>query len=287
MKPQKVLVVVSKLVVVAMTVLAVAGAPGVQAAALPNQITVHNQDLSSGVIIVDSVTAAQDGWLVVYKSPDFGAGGIVGYAPVYKGTNTNVKVTIDTAKVGQLPTLWILLHADNGVPGLFEWGLHHLSYDDGPVTQNGQPVMAAFATSAAAPSQETAAPTTGSGSTAPAPAVSANQIKISSQDVSDGVIIANSVNATQDGWIVIYKSPNLMPGGIVGYARVYMGANTNVKVTINTARVGDQPTLWAALHADNGVPGLFEWGLRGLSYDDEPLSQNGLPVVVAFGTSGS
>jgi hypothetical protein len=285
MKSQNVLVVVSKLVVVAMTVLAMAGAPGVQAAALPNQITVHNQDLTSGVIIVDSVTAAQDGWIVVYKNPDFREGDIVGYAPVYKGTHTGVKVTIDTAKVGDLPTLWIELHADNGVPGLFEWGLRSLPYDDVPVAQNGQLVIAAFATTAAAPSQESAASTTGGRAAVP-PAVSANQIVISNQDVSNGIIVASSVSVAQDGWLVIYKNPNLTPGEIVGYAWVHAGANSGVKVTINTARIGDQPTLWAELHADNGVPGLFEWGLRGLSYDDAPLSQNGLPVVVAFGTSG-
>ena len=73
--------------------------------------------------MIDSVTAAQDGWIVIYKNPNFTSGEIVGYAPVHQGTNTNVKVTIDTAKVGDLPTLWALLHVDNDVKGVFEWGL--------------------------------------------------------------------------------------------------------------------------------------------------------------------
>ncbi len=55
------------------------------AAAAPNQITVHDQDLNSGVIVLDSVTAAQDGWVVIYKNPNFTSGEIVGYAPGASG----------------------------------------------------------------------------------------------------------------------------------------------------------------------------------------------------------
>ena len=51
------------------------------------------------MIVIDSVTAAQDGWVVVYKNPNFTNGEIVGYAPVHQGANSNVKVTIDTTKV--------------------------------------------------------------------------------------------------------------------------------------------------------------------------------------------
>jgi len=59
---------------------------------------VSNQALKTGVIVLDSVTAAQDGWVVVYRKPGFTASDIVGYAPVYQGTNYGVKVTVDTAK---------------------------------------------------------------------------------------------------------------------------------------------------------------------------------------------
>ena len=83
---------------------------------------------------VDSVTAAQDGWVVVYKSPsNFTAGEIVGYAPVHQGVNTNVPVTIRTDRVKDLPGLWMMLQADNGIPDLFEWGLRNQPYTDQPV----------------------------------------------------------------------------------------------------------------------------------------------------------
>jgi hypothetical protein len=149
MKPRKSSIAVWKSLFVAVALLAVAvGASVVQAAALPNQITVHNQDLNSGVIMLDTVTAAQDGWVVVYKNPNLTSGEIVGYAPVKQGANSNVKVTIDTAKVGELPTLWAVLHVDNDVKGVFEWGWKGQPYNDQPVIENGHNVIAAFGTAA-------------------------------------------------------------------------------------------------------------------------------------------
>ena len=107
-------------------------------------IDITTQPLNSGVMHVNSVTSPQDGWVVVYKNPNFTAGEIVGYAPVHKGVNTNVPVTINTSRIKDLGGLWIMLQADNGVPGLFEWGLRNLPYNDQPVYQNGHPVMTGF-----------------------------------------------------------------------------------------------------------------------------------------------
>jgi hypothetical protein len=290
MKPQKLLGAVSKLLLVALSVVTLTGAPLVQAAGLPNQITVRSQDIGNGILIVDSVTAAQNGWIVIYKEPNFTSGEIIGYAPVHMGTNTDVRVTINTARLklsDQIYTLYVRLHADNGVPGLFEYGLRGWGYDDGPVSQNGADVTASFAT-AGSSTPVAATSTTASTIASSTPAVKANRIAISgSKDLNTGVIVVDSVDATQAGWLVIYKNPNFTDGEIVGYAPVHMGTNTDVKVTINTSRLLDgQVTLWARLHVDNGVPGLFEWGLRNLPYDDAPVAQNGQPVTAAFGISG-
>ena len=160
MKPQNSSMTVWKMLITAVAVMALAGLAGTAfAAADPNQITVHDQDLSSGVIVIDSVNAAQDGWIVIYKNPNFTAGEIVGYAPVHQGANKDVKVTIDTAKVGDLPTLWAMLHVDSGLPGVFEWGYKGRTFNDTPVAQNGRPVVASFGTAASmAATPETPAP---------------------------------------------------------------------------------------------------------------------------------
>ncbi len=147
MKPLISSTVIRKIAAGLMTIVVAASMAGaVQAAGPQSQITVKNQDLNSGVIMLDSVTAPQDGWVVVYKNPNFTNGEIVGYAPVHQGANKDVKVTIDTRKVGTLPTLWARLHADNDVKGLFEWGLRGLPYNDSPIVENGHDVTASFGT---------------------------------------------------------------------------------------------------------------------------------------------
>jgi hypothetical protein len=291
MKPLSSSIAVWKTLVVAVAVVALAGLAGsAQAAAAPNQITVRNQDITSGIVVIDSVTSAQDGWIVLYKNPDLTTGEIVGYAPVSQGTNTDVKVAINTAKVGDLPTLWAVLQADNGLPGVFEWGLRGLAMDDAPVVENGHNIMAGFGTakdegqaSAPVPAPAvTAAPVTAKAAAPAAPIV------IADQDLTSGVIVANSVTSPADGWIVVYKDPsNFTAGEIVGYAPVHQGLNNDVKITIKTAKIGDLPTLWAVLQADNGVPGLFEWGLKGEAYDDSPIVQNGHDIVSSFGTAAA
>jgi hypothetical protein len=274
---------ISKLFVAVVAVVALAGTSVVQAAALPNQISVRSQDISNGFLTVDSVTAAQQSWIVIYKNANLSNGDIIGYAPVNAGTSTGVKVVIDTNRLKldqQIYQLWAVLQADNPVQGLFEWGLHNLPYNDAPVMQNGAPVMATFWTEAPSTSSTTTA-----ANTASAPVVTKDQITVDKLEyLNSGVIEVNAVNASQNSWLVIYKNPNYSVGDIVGYAYVPSGANTNLKVTIDTGRLpASQTTLWARLQADNGVPGLFEWGLHNLPYDDGPVMQNGQPVTAAFG----
>ena len=97
------------------------------------------------MIVLDSVTAAQDGWVVIYRRPSFNPGDIVGYAPVYQGTNNGVRVTIDTSKLtDESPTLWAMLHVDQGTAHVFEWGYKGRTFADPPVFP---PVTAGFGTS--------------------------------------------------------------------------------------------------------------------------------------------
>ena len=60
----------------------------------------------------------------------------------------------------------------------------------------------------------------------------------------------------------------------------------DVKVTINTAKVGDQALLWPVLHADGGLQNIFEWGYNGRPFNDPPLFRKGQYVSSAFSTAG-
>jgi hypothetical protein len=189
---------------------------------------------------------------------------------------------------------------DDDVKGVFEWGWKGQPYNDQPVIENGHFVIAAFGTAAdqgPAPRVTPVAvvvskpavvvtPKKAAVVAAPKAVAKSGPIVVKNQDLNNGVIVIDAVTAPQDGWVVVYKNPNnLTAGEIVGYAPVHQGVNSNVKVTLDTAKVGDAPTLWTVLQADNGLKGVFEWGWKGQPYNDGPVVENGHNVVAAFGTA--
>ena len=250
---------------------------------ITDRINIHNQDITSGQVLIDSVTTDQNGWVVLYRSPNFSWGNIVGYAPVYRGTNTNLLVKVDASKLTDQTTLWAQLHIDAGTQNVFEWGNSgRLSdgtsvqvFNDYPVTQNNRFIRASFAS--------TASPSASSTVTSTVAPKGSNQISVTTQSLSTGVILLDSVTAAQDGWVVVYRKPGFNVGDIVGYAPVYQGTNYGVKVTVDTSKLTDQPVLWAMLHTDQGMSNVFEWGYRGRAYADPPVFPH---VTAGFGTSG-
>jgi len=233
-----------------------------------NSIYVHDQEIGTGIAMIDQVTAAQPGWVVVYKRADLKPDMIVGYAPVKAGPNSGVRVTLNTSRLENVPTLWVRLHEDQGAKGIFEWGINGKSQADLPVAENGQSVMATFGTK---------------GSGADLAVVPA--INIKSQNVNKNSINIDSVTTPVDGWVVVYKDPALRPSDIVGHVPVYHGTNLNVKMAVEGWRLEKAPTLWAALYADKGTQKVMEVGHMGLNRGDPLYLYNGQPVVTAFGTT--
>jgi len=231
-----------------------------------NQITLHDQEIHQGILMVDAVNAAQDGWLVIYDRANFDKDGIVGYAPVKQGLNQNVRVALDSKQIKGLNTLWARLHVDNAPVGVFELGINKRPANDTPVMQDGKPVVVQFGLSGDSAAM----------SLAPA-------IAVKSQDTHEyNPIIVDSVTTPVDGWVVIYKNNSLTPGSIVGYAPVYQGTNTGVKVALDAKAIKDDPTLWAVLQADGGAHGLFEWGIYSKTMADAPVNYQGQPVMAPF-----
>ncbi len=254
-------------VMLALALVGVVSAKGTTAPA--NQIDLHSQEIHQGILMVDSVNAAQDGWIVIYERPALDKDSIVGYAPVKQGLNQNVRVTLDESRIKKLNTLWARLHVDNQPVGVFEWGLNNRPLNDAPVVQDGKEVVTAFGTSGDS-----------------APMSLAPTIVIKSQDIKHtNPIIVDSVTTPVDGWLVIYKDKPPEPGYVVGYAPVYQGTNMGVQVAIDTKSIGDKPTLWAVLHTDQGTHGLFEWGDKFAAKADTPFYYQGQPVMTTFGTT--
>ena len=91
----------SVVLMVAVLALALMGAAAVQAAASTSQITIENQNVNSGIVVIDSVTAAQNGWVVIYENPSLDSSDIVGHAWVHQGVNPGVKVIVNMPAIGK------------------------------------------------------------------------------------------------------------------------------------------------------------------------------------------
>jgi hypothetical protein len=268
----------------ALAALFLAAAGSAQAATAANQITMRDQNLDTGIVVVDSIAAERSGWVVIYKEPDFTVENLVGYAPVHAGTNLGVKVVVSLPKINQAPVLWAVLQADEGMPGIFEWGLKERAYADAPLAQKGQAVMTQFATTAPAPLPAFLQLPSGGASLKTLPA---DQITIHNQSVQSGVILVDAITTTKPGWIVFYRNPNFTPGEIVGYAPVYPGVNTNVKATIDTVKLGKSTEVWAQLHTDEGRQGVFEWARQEEPLADWPQIHDLNYVRASFGTTAA
>ena len=84
-----------------------------------------------------------------------------------------------------------------------------------------------------------------------------------------GNVTVDEVVSNGPGWIVIHNNLFGHPGGVIGYAPVESGMNTNVTVTVHTFVATD--TLFAVLHHDAGREGVFEYPVPDVEQkvDDE------------------
>ena len=111
-------------------------------APMSGMITVNDQALADNTITVDMINLDMNGWVVVHASNEAGTGPMVPEIisePVYLEAGENSEVTItftEDANVAVGDTVWVMLHNDTGVEGVFEFdGMNSL---DMPITdENG------------------------------------------------------------------------------------------------------------------------------------------------------
>jgi hypothetical protein len=70
-------------------------------------------------VMIDKITAAVDGWMVIHADKAGSVGPDIGHAAVKAGDNLNVAVTIDGKQV--TAKLYAMLHIDAGVKGTYEF----------------------------------------------------------------------------------------------------------------------------------------------------------------------
>jgi hypothetical protein len=100
----------------------------------------------------------------------------------------------------------------------------------------------------------------------PAPMVMA-----ADQDVSNGIVSAESVVAGVNGWLVVHRTDaEMKPGPVVGYAPLRAGENTDVAAILQED-VASGDMLMLMVHAEEGgmSTGVFEYTLG--AKEDGPI----------------
>lgn len=213
-------------------------------------------------VVISGVQSPEDGWVVIHRSNTDGSGPqvpeIIGKAAVKAGINSDVMLQLEEG-VANEEKLWAMLHEDTGTIGEYEFDGQNGF--DLPVTFNDEIVMTSFMISQTDPA-----------------------IMVEDQ-VNKGNIFTVSVEAAEDGWIVIH-GPNSNNDGpqipeIIGKATVTSGVNKNVEILLNAGEeVSTGDNLFPMLHYDTGEIGTYEFdGDNGL---DLPVFFEGNIVLSSF-----
>ena len=231
-----------------------------------SSLTAEDQMVMNNAIMVD-VTSDTDGWVVVHRSNATNDGPqvpeIIGKAQISAGMNSDVQIMFDEGEVVEAgEKLWPMVHYDTGIKGEYEFD--GVGINDQPVITADGILMTSITVMGANPSASV----------------------VAMDQTSNGTIVTiDEVNTKQIGFIVLHRDNGqdfpVVPDEI-GKAQVYLGANSDVEITLNngeTLQTGDK--VWAMLHIDNGTIGSYEFdGSEGSN--DPPVTENDNIVMVQF-----
>lgn len=102
------------------------------------------------------------------------------------------------------------------------------------------------------------------------------------QDVSGGVVTAESVTAPTNGWLVVHRTDaDMAPGPVVGYAPLKMGETTDVAAILQED-VASGDMLMLMVHGEDGgmSTGVFEYTLGAT--EDGPIRLDGDLVMTVI-----
>ena len=243
-----------------------------QASTPTGSLSATDQALTNNAVLVTSVTASQDGWVVVHESNADGTVKVpdnIGKVAIKAGTTNNLSIPLDK-QVADGAKLWPMLHIDVGQPGVYEF-----PGPDVPVAANGDIVMAPVVVRVAAVQPPVA------------PAAPTGSLAATDQLLVNNTVIVSSVTASQDGWVVVHESNadgTVKVPDNIGKTAIKAGTTTNLSIALDT-QVANGAKLWPMLHIDVGQPGVYEF-----PGPDVPVAANGdivmVPIVVNVTPSG-
>ena len=122
----------------------------------------------------------------------------------------------------------------------------------------------------------------GAASTADAGGHAMQTVDAMDQSVENGVVSAESVVASQNGWLVVHRTgEDMKPGPVVGHAPLRKGENADV-AAILTEDVAAGDKLMLMIHGEDGgmSTGIFEYTLG--AKEDGPVRVDGELVMTVI-----
>ncbi|MGN8225661.1 DUF7282 domain-containing protein [Gracilimonas sp. BCB1] len=233
-------------------------------------ISVSDQVDRGNIFVIGSVSAAEDGWIVIH-GPNANNDGpqipeIIGKAPVSAGVNENVEIVLnDGEEVSTGDNLFPMLHYDTGTDGEYEFD-GQSGLDQPVITAEGDIVLSSFE-------------------------VIENMSTLMAEDqtVMNNSIMVD-VESDTDGWVVVHASNEANDGPqipeIIGKAPIQAGMNTDVQITFDDGVVvEDGDALYPMVHYDTGTIGEYEFDGQG-PHDQPVITANGI-LLTSITVSGS
>lgn len=229
----------------------------------PATLTVQDQGTSNGnQVVIPSAMINESGWVVIHRSNSNGDGpmvpDIIGKAMLDAGSNSDVTIQLEES-VSDGEMLWAMLHQDTGTDGEYEFT--GADSPDQPVTVDGNILTKSFMIN------------------------QTNPAVMSEDQLNKGGVFTASVDAAEDGWIVIHRSNANGDGPqvpeIIAKAQVSAGSNSNVEIPLSDGEsVEAGETLYPMLHYDTGADGEYEF--TGSESPDQPVIFDGNIVLSSF-----
>lgn len=218
-----------------------------------NHVTVDAQVTAGGSVLVETVFAAEEGWLAVHADDEGDPGAVLGARQVESGFRTDVRVEMDDGAASNR-TAWVVLHGSDG-DGSFD------PEEDEPLESFGSAVVERFELAVG---------------DRPA-VVTAREFR--PQEARDGTVVVRRVAMPSDGHLAVHADA-VGPGDVVGSRALAAGTHENVTVPVNDSFLAGEETVtaWAVLHADDGD--------GTLDAEDAPLRVENEFVGTRFGVRG-
>jgi len=213
-------------------------------------------------LVVDRVLTPGDAWIVVHADDNGKPGMRVGLARVEKGESTDVKVKLDELTT---PNVIVAVHADKGKSGEFDFDMMNKEMSpDRPYFVDEKELAKVVKV------REFGIPT----------AAGTAAIEVADQPGATGELKVAKALAPAGAWIVVHLDDEGAPGQRVGLAQIPAGDNADVTVKLEPLPLTD--TLFVAIHADAGTPGVFDFDMMNkINSPDQPYFVDDEEVATA------